>query len=70
MSISQALTFATWLRDRKVERRLSRKRLYGIRQMPIEADGRIRYRMKSQVDKTKRVVTEEELSIVPLGSPT
>jgi hypothetical protein len=36
-----------------------------IRQMPIEADGRIRYRIKSQVDKTERVVTEEELSIMP-----
>ena len=36
-----------------------------IRQMPIEADGRIRYRIKSQVDKTERVVTEEELSMVP-----
>ena len=36
-----------------------------IRQMPIEADGRIRYRIKSQVDKTERIVTEEELSIVP-----
>ena len=32
-----------------------------IRQMPIEADGRIRYRIKNQVDKTERVVTEEEL---------
>ena len=37
-----------------------------IRQMPIEADGRIRYRIKNRVDKTERVVTEEELSIVPL----
>ena len=32
-----------------------------IRQMPIEADGRVRYRIKNQVDKTERVVTEEEL---------
>jgi hypothetical protein len=28
--------------------------------MPVEADGRLRYRIKS--DKTERVVTEEELS--------
>ena len=32
-----------------------------IRRMPIEADGRVRYRIKNQVDKTERVVTEEEL---------
>jgi hypothetical protein len=32
-----------------------------IRQMPIEADGRVRYRIKNQADKTERVVTEEEL---------
>jgi hypothetical protein len=32
-----------------------------IRQMSIEADGRIRYRIKSKVDKIERVVTEEEL---------
>jgi hypothetical protein len=32
-----------------------------IRQMPIESDGRVRYRIKNQLDKTERVVTEEEL---------
>jgi hypothetical protein len=32
-----------------------------IRRMPIEADGRVRYRIKNQADKTERVVTEEEL---------
>lgn len=31
-----------------------------VRCMPIEADGRIRYRIRS--DKTERVVTEDELS--------
>ena len=31
-----------------------------IRCLPIEADGRIRYRIKS--DKVERVVTEDELS--------
>ena len=37
-----------------------------VRQMPIEADGRVRYRIRNHVDKTERVVNEEELSIVPL----
>lgn len=32
-----------------------------VRQMPIEADGRIRYRIRSVSTKTERVVTEEEL---------
>jgi hypothetical protein len=32
-----------------------------IRQMPVETDGRVRYRIKNQVDETERVVTEEEL---------
>ena len=31
-----------------------------VRCLPIEADGRIRYRIRS--DKTERVVTEDELS--------
>ena len=40
-----------------------------VRQMPIEADGRIRYRIKNQVDKTERVVTEEELvEVVQVGA--
>jgi hypothetical protein len=30
--------------------------------MPVEADGRLRYRIKS--DKTERIVTEDELSYV------
>jgi hypothetical protein len=33
-----------------------------IQHMPIEADGRIRYRIKSQTEKIERVVTEEQLS--------
>jgi hypothetical protein len=37
-----------------------------IRQMPIEADGRLRYRIKNQADESERVVTEEELSSLPL----
>ena len=32
-----------------------------IRQMPVETDGRVRYRIRNQVDKTERVVNEEEL---------
>ncbi|HEX4920584.1 MAG TPA: hypothetical protein VFV92_07575 [Candidatus Bathyarchaeia archaeon] len=33
-----------------------------IQHMPIEADGRIRYRIRSNTGKIDRVVTEEELS--------
>lgn len=35
-----------------------------IQHMPIEADGRIRYRIRSNTEKADRVVTEEELSII------
>ena len=30
--------------------------------LPIEADGRIRYRIKSKIENIERVVTEDELS--------
>ena len=30
--------------------------------LPIEADGRRRYRIKSKTDNTERVVTEEQIS--------
>ncbi|MGY4291357.1 hypothetical protein ACVWXO_010623 [Bradyrhizobium sp. LM2.7] len=30
--------------------------------MPIEADGRLRYRIKSKSDNVERVVTEDQLS--------
>ena len=30
--------------------------------MPIEADGRLRYRIRSKSDNTERVVTEDQLS--------
>jgi hypothetical protein len=30
--------------------------------MPIEADGRLRYRIKSKTEKVERVVTEEQIS--------
>jgi hypothetical protein len=33
-----------------------------VQYMPIEADGRIRYRIKSLTEKIERVVTEEQLS--------
>jgi hypothetical protein len=32
--------------------------------LPIEADGRPRYRVKSQAEKVERVVTEEQISQV------
>ena len=36
-----------------------------IQRMPIEADGRLRYRIKSKSDNVERVVTEEQLSYCP-----
>jgi hypothetical protein len=33
-----------------------------VRCMPIEADGRLRYRIKSKSDNVERVVTEDQLS--------
>ena len=33
-----------------------------VRRMPIEADGRLRYRIKSKSDNVERVVTEDQLS--------
>jgi hypothetical protein len=33
-----------------------------VQRMPIEADGRLRYRIKSKSENIERVVTEDELS--------
>lgn len=33
-----------------------------VQRMPIEADGRLRYRIRSKTDNVERVVTEEQLS--------
>jgi hypothetical protein len=33
-----------------------------VQQLPIEADGRIRYRIKSQSENFERVVTEDQIS--------
>ena len=33
-----------------------------VRRMPIEADGRLRYRIKSKSENIERVATEDELS--------
>ena len=33
-----------------------------IQRMPIEADGRLRYRIRSKSENIERVVTEEQLS--------
>jgi len=33
-----------------------------VQRMPIEADGRLRYRIKSKSENVERVVTEDELS--------
>jgi len=37
--------------------------------MPIEADGRLRYRIKSKTEKVERVVTEEQISQLGGASP-
>ena len=33
-----------------------------IQRMPIEADGRLRYRIKNKSENIERVVTEDQLS--------
>jgi hypothetical protein len=33
-----------------------------VQRMPVEADGRLRYRIKSKTGNIERVVTEEQLS--------
>ena len=33
-----------------------------VQRMPIEADGRLRYRIKSKSEEIERVVTEDQLS--------
>jgi len=33
-----------------------------IQRMPIEADGRLRYRIRSKSDNVERIVTEDQLS--------
>jgi hypothetical protein len=33
-----------------------------VQRMPIEADGRLRYRIRSKSDNVERVVTEDQLS--------
>jgi hypothetical protein len=33
-----------------------------VQRMPIEADGRLRYRIKSKSDNVERIVTEDQLS--------
>jgi hypothetical protein len=33
-----------------------------VQLMPIEADGRLRYRIKSKLENIERVVTEDQLS--------
>jgi len=41
----------------------SRSNVYTIiGRMPIEADGRLRYRIRSKTDNVERIVTEEQLS--------
>jgi hypothetical protein len=49
----------TWLAHGRVQ--VEQPKVYTIvQQMPVEADGRLRYRIKSE--KIERVVTEDQLS--------
>ena len=42
---------------------LKQRNVYTITaRLPIEADGRPRYRIKSETEKVERVVTEEQIS--------
>ena len=36
--------------------------IYTVQLMPIESDGRLRYRIKSKSENIERVVTEDQLS--------
>lgn len=41
----------------------TQRNVYSITaRLPIEADGRARYRIKSETEKVERVVTEEQIS--------
>jgi hypothetical protein len=56
-------TFATSAKGHKVVPQLIPPMIYTIVQrMPIEADGRLRYRIKSKLENIERVVTEDQLS--------
>jgi hypothetical protein len=35
-----------------------------VQRMPIESDGRLRYRIRSKSDNIERVVTEDQLSYI------
>ena len=49
------------VKGRKDEYKSTSQRIYTVVQcLPVEADGRLRYRIKSE--KFERVVTEDELS--------
>ncbi len=51
------------IRDRKAVPTTSAHNVYTIiARMPIEADGRIRYRIRSKTENVERVVTEDQLS--------
>ena len=56
-------TFATCAKGHKVVLQVIDQRFYTIVQLlPIEADGRPRYRIKSKSENIERVVTEDQLS--------
>ena len=55
-------TFITSCRDRKAAPSSSSAASIPVTCLPIEADGRPRYRIKSKTENIERVVTEEQIS--------
>ena len=56
-------TFITSSRGRRAAPRSKERSIYTIVTcLPIEADGRPRYRIKSKTENIERVVTEEQIS--------
>jgi hypothetical protein len=63
MPISRMKTFTTSPKDRQGRLVTEPPVVYTVVQrMPIEADGRLRYRIKSKSENIERVVTEDQLS--------
>jgi len=51
------------VKGRKDEYKSTSQRIYTVVQcLPVEADGRLRYRIKSKSENIERVVTEDQLS--------
>lgn len=65
MSYAYAINDSVLLRPRGPQGRdvPKQRNIYSITaRLPIEADGRPRYRIKSETEKVERVVTEEQIT--------